>query len=87
MKFKNSIKFKNGTLNRGDYCLYHNHPCIYMGSYQENDYGWIHMLRIRESFIYKGLPYMEENIIQCEDKSEIVCKVQMIPFEKGQMQL
>jgi len=87
MIFKNQIRFKHGSLKRGERCLYKNHEGVYLGSFKECDSGkFVHMIKLGVCALADA-PIYEDVIIECTDLNDITCIKQQAPAIDGQMQL
>ena len=86
MIFKNSIRFKHGTLRRGDKCLYRQWPGVYMGSYIENEHT-VHMIKVYAYYGINGNMQIEEYIAQTTNKNDIVCHQQEMEAAENQLRL
>lgn len=77
MKFKNSIRYKHGTLTRGDKCIVDIYEAVYLGSYDDGD-GWVHLMLVK--------PLDCEQVLICiTDANRIVCHQQQEKPILGQL--
>lgn len=78
MRFKESIRFKYGTLNRGDACLVNSIEAVYLGSYADS--MWVHLFLVEN---WDG----SDTIIQIVDLGKVTTSNNKAPELEGQMTL
>lgn len=83
MIFRNEIRFKHGTLKRGEECLVRTQRCIYLGSYKDhrttNGEPFIHLMKVIDT-----VPTV---ILEVNRVSDITCSKQSIPKQNNQLEL
>lgn len=78
MRFKESIRFKYGTLNRGDACLVNSVEAVYLGSFADNK--WVHLFLVEN---WDG----SDSIVQIADLNRVTTSNSKAPELEGQMML
>ena len=82
MLFKDSIRFKHGTMVRGDKCLWNSQEAEYLGSFKASKSGvWQHLLNVHASWCNEDVVMVEE------DLSAIITVNRKAPEVEGQMRL
>lgn len=78
MRFKESIRFKHGTLHRGDACLVNSVDAVYLGSFADSK--WVHLFLVEN---WDG----SDAVIQIADLNRITTSNNKAPELEGQMSL
>lgn len=78
MRFRDSIRFKHGCLNRGDKCLVNSVGAVYLGSYADST--WVHLFQTEN---WDG----SNAVLQIKDLDKVTTSNKKAPELEGQMML